>query len=89
MNQYAYTGKGKTIHSSGQWEMYKNKVDDRSSKVGGTQSLKTLDGYQIPMSIQKGLPYFGMSPPTNQDLEDYPYIIVMNDDEWNRMNGIA
>jgi len=35
MHQYAYLGKGKTIHSSGQMEYYKNNVDDKSSKVGG------------------------------------------------------
>jgi len=35
MHQYAYLGKGKTIHSSGQIEYYKNAVDDKSSKVGG------------------------------------------------------
>jgi hypothetical protein len=33
LHQYAYTGKGKTIHSSGQPEWYKQEVDDRSIKV--------------------------------------------------------
>ena len=35
MNEYAYYGKGHTIHSSGQSEWNKNQVDDRSVKVGG------------------------------------------------------
>jgi hypothetical protein len=30
LHQYAYTGKGKMIHSSGQLEWYKQEVDDRS-----------------------------------------------------------
>jgi hypothetical protein len=51
MNQYAYTGKGKTIHSSGQLEWYKQEVDDKSIKVGGKQRIKTLDGYVIPLNV--------------------------------------
>ena len=34
MNEYAYYGKGHTIHSSGQIEWHKNQVDDKSVKVG-------------------------------------------------------
>ena len=33
MNEYAYYGKGHTIHSSGQIEWHKNTVDDKSVKV--------------------------------------------------------
>jgi hypothetical protein len=35
MHQYAYTGKGCTIHSSGQLEWCGNDVNDRSIKIGG------------------------------------------------------
>jgi len=35
LHQYAYTGQGKTIHSSGQLEWYKNDVNDKSIKVAG------------------------------------------------------
>jgi hypothetical protein len=45
LHQYAYTGKGKMIQSSGQLEWYKQHVDDRSVKEGGKQPIKTLDGY--------------------------------------------
>ena len=45
MHQYAYTGQGKTIHSSGQLEWFKNQVHDWSLKVGGLQSISTPDGY--------------------------------------------
>ena len=48
MNEYAYYGKGHTIHSSGQIEWHKNLVDDKSVKVGGTQCITTLDGYAFP-----------------------------------------
>ena len=57
MHQYAYTGKGKTIHSCGQLEWYKNDVNDRSIKVqGGLQRILTLDRYAIPINIKDGLP---------------------------------
>jgi len=48
-HQGAFTGKGKSILSSGQMEWYKNKVNDKSIKVdGGLQCIETLDGYAIP-----------------------------------------
>ena len=83
MHQYAYTGKGHTIHSRGQWEMYKNKGDDHSRVVGGTQSITILDGYQIHMSIHKGLPYFALRPPTDEEIDKYPHVVVTNDDVWD------
>ena len=49
MNEYAYYGKGHTIHSSGQIEWLKNQVDEKSVKVGGTQCITTLDGYSFPL----------------------------------------
>ena len=49
MHQYARTGKGGTIHSSGQLEWYGNDVNDRSIKIeGGRQQLTAPDGYVIP-----------------------------------------
>lgn len=58
MHNYAYTGRGRTIHSSAQLECYKNDVNDKSTKVnGGMQRITTLDGYIIPIHIRHGLPY--------------------------------
>ena len=42
MNEYAYYGKGHTIHSSGQIEWHTNTVDDRSVQVGGQQRIITI-----------------------------------------------
>ena len=39
MTEYAYYGKGHTIHSSGQIEWHKNHVDGKFIKVGGTQYM--------------------------------------------------
>ena len=33
LHQYAYIGRGRTIHSSGQLEWYQNDVNERSTKV--------------------------------------------------------
>jgi hypothetical protein len=53
MHQYAYHPlQGKTIHSSGQMESFKNDVNDKSIRVpGGLQRIKTIDGYVFPLSI--------------------------------------
>ena len=44
MNEYAYYGKGHSIHSSGQIEWYTNNVDNKSVQVGGQQRIVTIDG---------------------------------------------
>jgi len=62
--QYAYHGKGRTIHSSGQIEWYTgNIVHDQSLKVGGAQHVRTLDGYILSIDIDNGLPYISQVPP--------------------------
>ena len=53
MNEYAYYGKGHTIHSSGQIEWHKNTVDDKSVKVGGSQCITTLDGDEFPFEMHR------------------------------------
>ncbi len=61
LHQYTYTGQGKSIHSSGQLEWYKNNVNDKSIKVaGGLQCILTNDGYIIPISIRDGLQYVAL-----------------------------
>ena len=56
LHQCACHPKCPTIHSAGQLECFKNKVDDRSVKVGGSQHITTLEDYKIPISIRDGLP---------------------------------
>lgn len=83
LNQYAYSGEGKTIHSSGQLEWYKNKVDDRSTHVGGHQHIKTNDGYLLPLNIVDGLPYLRIRPFTDREYEALPHVIMTSDDLWD------
>ena len=59
-NEYAYLGKGSSIHSSGQLECFKTNVDEKSVKVGGTQLITTLDGYSVLSSSRMVWP---MPPP--------------------------
>ena len=78
MHQYAYTGKGRTIHSSGQLELYKNDVNDKSVKVpGGLQRILTNDGYAFPLSIKQGLPYLGpIHPYTDEEWKTLPHVLM-------------
>ena len=82
MHGYAYTGKGATIHSSGQLEWYKNVVDDRSRAVGGKQMIVTVDGYTLPLQMKQGLPRLPMTAPTTSDMETYPHVILTSPNLW-------
>jgi hypothetical protein len=84
MHQYAYTGKGGTIHSSGQLEWCGNDVNDRSIKIdGGRQRLTTPDGYVIPIDVKRGLPYIMMRPFTDKEFEELPHVLWTSEDDWD------
>jgi hypothetical protein len=84
MHQYAYTGKGSTIHSSGQLEWCGNEINDHSIKIdGGRQQLTTPDGYIIPIDVTRGLPYITMSPFTDEEFEELPHVIWTSEDDWD------
>ena len=71
-NEYAYLGKGSSIHTSGQLEWFKTNVDDKSAKGGGTQLITTLDGYSVPLLIKDGLAYAtSLRRPTDHDMDTY------------------
>jgi hypothetical protein len=79
MHQYAYTGRGGTIHSSSQLEWCGNDVNDRSIKIdGGRQRLTTPDGY-----VTHGLPYITMCPFTDEEFKELLHIIWMSEDDWD------
>ena len=84
MNEYAYYGKGHTIHSAGQIEWHKNLVDDKSVKVGGKQCITTLDGYAFPLKCTGGLMYLNiMGKPTDDELVKYPSVHLTSMHEWD------
>ena len=83
MPQYAIYGKGTTIHSPGQIEMYQHQVDDKSVKVGGTQCISTQEGYVIPLTIKNGLAKLPMRPYTDTEWEDLPHIFLTSQSTWD------
>jgi len=83
-NQYAIHGKDKTIHSSLQLRSFLNDINDiPKSLPGGKQQLTTSDGFVIPLAIRDGLCYMDMRPPTDEELDTLPHVIMTSDDEWN------
>ena len=84
MNEYAYYGKGHTIHSSGQIEWHKNTVDDKSVKVGGSQCITALDGYSFPLKCTGHLMYLSiLGKPTDEELGKYPSVHLTSIHEWD------
>ena len=83
-HEYAHLGKGRSIHAAGQMEWFNCQVDDRSKLVGGAQSIKTSEGYVIPLSIESGLVYMhSMRIPTDHDLQNYPHVFFTSPDIWD------
>jgi len=84
MNQYAYVGRGKSIHSSAQMEHFGLDVNEKSLLVeGGLQQIRTPDGCQIPLPIQSGLARLKIRPFTDQEFATLPHVVLTNDDPWN------
>ena len=83
LHQYAYVGRGRSIHSSGQLEWYKNQVDDRSCRTGGSQTIVTIDGYVHPINIIQGLPYVKIRPYTDDEWDTLPHVIWTSDADWD------
>ena len=84
LHQYAYTGKGKSIHSAAQLEWFKNDVNDKSIKVaGGLQRIATNDGYVHPIKIQDGLAYVSLRPYTDKEWGELPHVLWTGDTDWD------
>ena len=83
-HQYAYTGRGNTIHSPAQLECFGNDVNDKSLRVtSGKQRIKTPDGYILPLNIVEGLARLNMCIPSDADMEKYPHIVMTAEAEWD------
>ena len=81
LNQYAYVGKGTSIHLSAQIEAYKNKVDDRAIKAGGKQVIETVDGYSIPLNIKNALPRLRLRPYTDKEWQELPHVLLTSEED--------
>jgi len=80
MHQYVLAGKGKTIHSAGQLEWYKHDFNYKSIMVGGLQSVKSFDGYVIPLDFKSGLCYMPIRPYTDDEWEHLRHLILSSDE---------
>ena len=84
MHEYAYYGRGNTIHSPGQIEWFQNTCDDKSFHVGGKQVINFLDGYFTPLQCRTGLMYMSLlGQPTDADLNTYPHALLNGPHEWD------
>ena len=84
MHEYAYYGRGNTIHSPGQIEWFQNTCDDKSFHVGGKQVINFLDGYSTPLQCRTGLMYMSLlGKPTDTDLATYPHVLLTGPHEWD------
>ena len=84
MNEYAYYGRGHSIHSSGQIEWYTNIVDNKSVQVGGQQRIVTIDGYSMPLICKCGLMYLELQGiRTDKDLQTYPSVHLTSPHVWD------
>ena len=67
-------------------EAFGLKVDDKSRLLPGLNSKRAIitpDGYEIPLSIQRGLVYMDTDYPLDEDLATLPAIFMTADSEWD------
>ena len=86
INQAAYMHDGRTILSSGQLEAFKCAVNDKSKKfTGEIPYIETIEGYKIPMTMRRGLPYIKMRPFTQSEWEDksIPHVHITSPETWD------
>jgi hypothetical protein len=83
-HEYAYYGKGRSIHSPAQMEWFNIDVNDKSRARNGLQRILTLEGHVIPIDIISGLAYINtVGIPTDKDLEEYPTVFFTDPNEWD------
>jgi hypothetical protein len=54
-------------------------------KFGGTQCIRTNDGYVIPLDVINGLPYLKMQPHTDKEWNELP-VILTGGNEWDPLD---
>ena len=82
-HQMALLGKGKSILSCIQMESFGADINDRSRLLPGGKQRILIDGYQLPLDIQNGLPYLQCRKPTEMELASLPHIIMTSDNDWD------
>ncbi len=84
VNQAAWMPDGRTILSTGQLEYFKIKVDERAKRItGNTPKIVTLEGYEIPISTRRGLPYIKLRPIHDDEKDTLPKIVLTSPHPWD------
>ena len=84
IHQGASMPDGKTILSPGQLEKFGCKVFDRAKAITGTNPyLETLEGYRIPLSVRRGLPYTLFRPFTDEEWNTLPHVDLTSPHPWD------
>ena len=79
------TRESKSILSAGQLESFGCTVQDQSPRITRmTPCITTIEGYCIPVSIKKGLPYIRMRPFSDEDWNTLPHITITSPKDWSR-----
>jgi len=73
----------KSIHLARQLEWFKNKVHDKTIRVGGLLVVITVEGYNTRLSIFSGLLYLAIRPYADTEWDKLPHFILTDDDDWN------
>ena len=79
----AHTGTGRSILSCIQMEAFGIDVGDRAISLGGTQRIKTPEGYVIPISFERGLAYINIRPFTDKEFETLPHVFLTGAEHWD------
>jgi hypothetical protein len=82
-NQYAYYGKGKSIHSVMQMKHFGLNIDDDSKFLGGEQRIVTKDGFVIPLHVRDGLIYMDMRKPTDNEMSTFRHVAFTSAEHWD------
>jgi hypothetical protein len=94
MHNYAALGTGGSIHSPLQMQDFGVLIDDKAKTQKridgefGTQKVRVTSGdqvFDIPLVLNGGLPYFKMTPPTQEQLADatIPHVTLTSGMPWN------
>ena len=84
MHQYAYYGKGSSIHSVRQSIHFCLDIDYQSSVIPGhKQHMVTPNQSIIPFNIVNGLTRMPMCPLMDDNLENLPHVVITSDDIWD------
>ena len=78
------TRESKTILSCGQMEHFGCTVNEKPMRVSNsTPYIQTVEGYQIPITIRRGLAYIQMRPYRDKEWKELPHVVLTSPRPWD------